>query len=74
MKSRRIIMKQALRHGIITDGYLSIFNEVDGAIVDLIGDNLIVNDKTIPYIRVDRCWADHWRALEIEDKFGGRVP
>lgn len=61
-------------HGRVPDGFFSIFNEVGGMIVDLIEADLVVNDKTIPDISVGRCWGDHWRALELADKHGERIP
>lgn len=64
----------SILHGSVPDGYFSIFNEVGGMIVDLIEADLTVNDKTIPDISVGKCWGDHWRALELEEKFGERVP
>lgn len=64
----------SILHGSVPDGYFSIFNEVGGMIVDLIEADLVVNDKTIPDISVGRCWGDHWRATELADQFGERVP
>lgn len=62
----------SILHGSAPDGHFIVFNEVSGLIIDLINADLTVNDKTIPDISVGRCWADHWKANNLEAVYGPR--
>lgn len=62
----------SILHGSAPDGHFIVFNEVSGLIIDLINADLTVNDKTIPDISVGRCWADHWKANNLEAIYGPR--
>lgn len=63
----------SILHGTAPEGYFIIFNEVSGMIIDLIGANLLVNDKTIPDISVGRAWSDHWKAKGFDKGIGARI-
>lgn len=54
-------------------GYFTIFQEINGLIVDLIGAGLTVNDKTIPDISVGIMWGKYWTSNNLESKFGPRI-
>lgn len=59
--------------GAVPDGYFIVFNEIAGLMVDLITAGLVVNMYTVPDISVGSCWAKHWSARGLSEKFGERV-
>lgn len=56
------------------DGYFIIFKETTGLIVDLIAADLTVNSKTVVDGSVGAHWATYWKANNLEQKYGGRIP
>lgn len=58
----------------VPTGYFSVFHEIPGMVVDLITAGLTVNEKTVPDISVGQHWARHWKADDLANDFGDRVP
>lgn len=54
-------------------GYFTIFQEINGLIVDLITADLTVNQKTIPDISVGKVWGAYWTENGLDEQFGPRI-
>ncbi|MGQ0456528.1 MAG: hypothetical protein ACT4OU_05645 [Hyphomicrobium sp.] len=62
----------ALNHQSAPKGYFSIFNEAHTIIYELIMAGAQVGEKLVPDISIGSCWAEHWKANKLGDKYGDR--
>lgn len=63
----------SLTYNAVPAGYFSIFKEIADIIVHLGQSGLTISDKFVPDISVGRIWSDHWRKMNLQQRFGDRL-
>ncbi|WP_187431309.1 hypothetical protein ROLI_030890 [Roseobacter fucihabitans] len=64
----------SLTYNSVPTGYFSVFKEIADMIVTLGQAGLSIDSSFVPDGSVGIHWAKHWKAQELESKFGKRVP
>ncbi|MDP2680426.1 MAG: hypothetical protein Q8O85_17140, partial [Rhodoferax sp.] len=54
-------------------GYFGVYGEIASMLVPMITAGVMVNDKLIPDISVGQMWSIHWKANNLDEKFGQRI-
>lgn len=63
----------SLTYNSVPHGYFGIFKEMADMIVTLGQKGAEINDKFVPDISVGLAWAKHWKAQNLEQKYGERI-
>lgn len=56
----------------VPHGYFSVFKEASDFELALIRGGLPMDENTIPDISVGKAWSEHWKAKNLESRFGPR--